>query len=116
MTTFSGLHSAYNVNVTAPLMMPKCRAVNVIPRVQLVPGSTPGAGPQGFVPAGTRLNSPLTAMGISDNPASSMLLVTSTTLGALVVPTACGAKVTEAGVNITSGRILADKGTTLGLT
>src|SRR5215469_13642149 len=109
MTTFSGSHSGYNVNVTAPLMVPGCRGVNVIPSVQLVPRPTPGAGPQGFVPACTRLNSPLTAIGISDNPASSMLLVTSTTLGALAVPTACGAKVTEAGVNVTSGKILGIK-------
>src|SRR5215472_5464550 len=115
MTTFSGSHSGYNVNVTAPLMVPGCRGVNVIPSVQLVPGPTPGVGPQGFVPAGTRLNSPLTAMGISDNPLRSMSLLTCTTLAALVVPIACGAKVTEAGVNVTSGRMLADRGTTLGL-
>jgi len=90
----AGPSGALWVTVAAPVMAPVTLGVKVTLKVHFAPAAT--LAPQGLVPDGAALKSPLATMleMVSVPPE---LLVRVTVWGALVVPTFCAAKVRLAG-------------------
>jgi hypothetical protein len=110
--TTAGPHGALWVTVTAPVMAPAIFGVKVMLKVHLAAAAT--VAPQGLVPDGAALKSPLATMLEMDSVPPE-LFVSVTVWGALVVPTVCAAKVRLAGARITGTTALPLTSTTCGL-
>jgi hypothetical protein len=92
--------------VTAPGMVPDCAGVKVTASVQVLCALT--VLPQGAFPPAMAENCPLAEMLVKSNVVA-WLLVSVIVFAALVLPSACEAKVSDAGEKVTGSTPVADR-------
>ena len=107
-----GLRGALSLTVTAPLMDPFTLGVKVTLNVHVAPDAT--EEPQGMLPDGTALKSPLASrLEMASVPPE--LLVSVTVFGALVVPMAWPVNERLVGATVTGTAPVPESAATCGL-